>query len=114
MTKNITSRLKNKVQIYGRSAATNSLGETDSAEVLITTLWCDIVPKSGKVAEMPNAAAQYEEITHEVTFRRSSLQYLKPEYHLKYGAERLDIEYIMPHYENPEIIVVYCRETVGL
>ena len=114
MKKNITSRLKNKVQVYGRTPETNALGETDAKETLLATLWCDIVPKSGKVVEIPNAASQYGVITHEVTFRRSALQYLKPEYHLQYGTERLDIEYILPNYNNPDIVIVYCHEVVGL
>ena len=114
VSKNITSRLKNKVQVYGRSLTTNSLGEADTAETLLATLYCDIVPMSGKVTEIPNAVAKYEEITHEITFRRSALQYLKPEYHLMYGTERFDIEYIMPNFNNPEIVIVYCREVVGL
>lgn len=110
----LSTRLKNKVQIWGRAAKTNALGETDTEETLIGTLWCDIVPRTGKVAEIPNANAVYADITHEVTFRRSALRYLKSEYHIKHYSERLDIEYIMPHYNNPEMVIAYCRETVGL
>ena len=110
----LSSRLKNKAQIWGRVTTTNSLGETDAEERLIGALWCDIVPKAGKVESIPNAAAEYAAITNEVTFRRSALDKLKKEYHLVYHDQRLDIEYIMPHYNNPEMVIAYCRETVGL
>lgn len=110
----LSSRLKNKAQIWGRVTTTNSLGETDAEERLIGALWCDIVPKTGKVETIPNAAAEYATITHEVTFRRSALTRLKKEYHLVYRGQRLDIEYIMPHYNKPDMVIAYCREDVGL
>ena len=49
----LSSRLKNKAQIWGRLATENSLGETDAEERLIGALWCDIVPKTGKGRNNP-------------------------------------------------------------
>lgn len=111
---NLSTRLKNRAEVWGKSDERNSLGETDVAEKRLAVLWCDIVPKNGRVEEIPNAASQYEEVTHEVTFRRSSAKYLKPENYLVHGAERLEIEYIMPHYNDPDRIIAYCRQAVQL
>ena len=113
--KSMSTRLKNRVEVWGQETARNSLGEEDSGETRIATLWCDIVPKSGKVEQIGTApAAIYESITHEVIFRRSAKKHLKASYHIRYGGERLEIEYILPHYNEPDRIVAYCRETENL
>ena len=113
--KSMSTRLRNRVEVWGQETARNSLGEEDSGETRIATLWCDIVPKSGKVEQIGSApAAIYESITHEVIFRRSAKKHLKASYHIRYGGERLEIEYILPHYNEPDRIVAYCRETENL
>lgn len=113
--KSMSTRLKNRVEVWGQETARNSLGEEDSGETRIATLWCDIVPKSGKVEQIGTApAAIYESITHEVIFRRSAKKHLKASYHIRYGGERLEIEYILPHYNEPDRVVAYCRETENL
>ena len=113
--KSMSTRLRNRVEVWGQEPARNSLGEEDSGETRIATLWCDIVPKSGKVEQIGSApAAIYESITHEVIFRRSAKKHLKASYHIRYGGERLEIEYILPHYNEPDRIVAYCRETENL
>ena len=114
MSEALSSRLKNRVEIWGLTDDTNSLGESDSDEIRLAILYCDIVPKSGKVNEIPNASAQYETITHEVTFRRSAMKHLRPENHIRYGDSRYEIEYIMPHYNEPDRIIAYCCEEVNL
>lgn len=113
--KSMSTRLRNRVEVWGQETARNSLGEEDSGETRIATLWCDIVPKSGKVEQIGSApAAIYESITHEVIFRRSAKTHLKASYHIRYGGERLEIEYILPHYNEPDRIVAYCRESDNL
>lgn len=113
--KSMSTRLRNRVEVWGQETARNSLGEEDSGETRIATLWCDIVPKSGKAEQIGSApAAIYESITHEVIFRRSAKKHLKASYHIRYGGERLEIEYILPHYNEPDRIVAYCRETENL
>lgn len=113
--KSMSTRLRNRVEVWGRSSALNPLGEEDGRETKLAMLWCDIVPKSGKVEQIGSApAAIYESITHEVIFRRSAKKHLKASYHIRYGGERLEIEYILPHYNEPDRIVAYCRETENL
>ena len=114
MKENLSSRLKNRVEVWGKSDSTNALGETDAAEKCIAVLWCDIVPRNVRVEDIPNAASQYESITHEVTFRRSVKRYLAAQNHIMYGGGRLEIEYVMPHYNDPDRIIAYCRQAVNL
>lgn len=115
MSKSMSTRLKNRVEVWGQETTLNSLNEKDSSETRIASLWCDIVPKSGKVEQIGTApAAIYESITHEVIFRRSAGKHLKASYHIRYGGERLEIEYILPHYNEPDKIIAYCRESDNL
>ena len=114
MGEQLSSRLNNRVEIWGLSDKTNVLNERDSEESLLASLWCDIVPKSGKVSEITSAASQYEIITHEMTFRRSAARYLKAENFIKYRGTRYEIEYVMPHFNMPDRIIAYCREDAGL
>ena len=114
MAEQLSSRLNNRVEIWGLSDKTNALNEKDSIESRLAMLWCDIVPRSGKVTEIPSAAAQYETVTHEITFRRSAERYLKPENVIKYRGLRYEIEYVMPHFNMPDRVVAYCRGEVGL
>lgn len=115
MIKSMSTRLRNRVEVWGRKTALNALGETDGEEQKLAALWCDIVPKSGRVEQIGDVpAAIYESITHEVTFRRSAAKQLSEKYHLRIGDERLEIQYIMPHYNEPDKIVAYCREVNNL
>lgn len=113
--KTLSTRLRNRVEVWGRSTALNTLGEQDGSEKKLATLWCDIIPKSGKVEQIGTApAAIFESITHEVIFRASAKKLLRAEYHLRIGDERLDIEYILPHYNEPDKVIAYCREADNL
>lgn len=112
--KSMSTRLKNRVEVWGRSSALNPLGEEDGRETKLATLWCDIVPKSGRVETVGDMAAVYESVTHEVIFRASAKPKLKAEYHLRIDGERLEIEYILPHYNEPDKIIAYCREVDNL
>lgn len=114
MAEQLSARLKNKVKIYGGTEVTNSVGEKDVENVLLASVWCDIVPKSGKVTDIPSAAARYETVTHEMTFRRSAQRYLRAENYVMHGKTRYDIEYVMPHFNMPDRVVAYCREVIGL
>lgn len=113
--KSLSTRLRNRVEVWGRKTALNALGETDGEEEKIATLWCDIAPKSGKVENVGDTpSAIYETVTHEVTFRRSAEKLLNEKYHLRHGSERLEIQYILPHYNDPSRIVAYCLEVRNL
>ena len=115
MIKSMSTRLRNRVEVWGRKTALNALGETDGEEQKLAALWCDIIPKSGRVEQIGTVpAAIYESITHEVTFRRSAAKQLSEKYHLRIGDERLEIQYIMQHYNEPDKIVAYCREVRNL
>lgn len=114
MPKALSSGLKNRVEVWGLSDSKNELDEVDAKEVKLATLWCDIVPKSGSVSEVPDAAANYQTISHELTFRRSASRYLAAQNHIRYSSTRLEIEYVMPHFNNPDRIIAYCREEVSL
>ncbi len=114
MSKTLSSDLKNRVEIWGLSDSKNELDEVDAKEIKLATLWCDIVPKGGAVSEIPNAAANYQTISHELTFRCSALRHLTAQNHVRYGKARLEIEYVMPHFNNPDRIIAYCREEVNL
>lgn len=109
----LSSRLCNKVKVYGKVSSENELYEVDDREELIAELWCDIVPKNGRVEELTAAASRYESITHEVIFRRSAEKYLSAENVIVYRGQRLEIEYILPHYNEPDRVVAYCREEVN-
>ncbi|MCI8387029.1 MAG: hypothetical protein HFE63_01000 [Clostridiales bacterium] len=114
MRENLSTKLKNRVEVWGKADERNSLGEDDVCDKLLAVLWCDIVPRNGKVEDIPHAASQYEAITHEVTFRRTSARYLSAENYIKSGTDRLEIEYVMPHYNDPDRIIAYCRQAVNL
>lgn len=104
---NLSSILKCRCSLYAMQDVDNDLGELMHVPVLQRRVWCRITPRNGReingVAEMSDS-----EITHEVVMRKKSAVGLSREMYLEYCGQRLDISYVMPHYREPDRVVVYC------
>ena len=113
----LSSQLRNRVTLYGRTAKTNTLNEIDYTYAPVAELWAEILParSGGASAEMHELPGDmtYTEATHKVVIRTGGPKVTADMYFMCRGS-KLDILYSYPHYKLRDRVEIFCREDVGV
>lgn len=107
----LSSRLKNRVDVYGKIDFVNGYGENDFQYEKIKSLWAEITPQSGReVAGKGNTI--YSDISHKFTIRSNSIPNLTNDMYFIFKNQRYNIKYINPNYKYVDSIDIFCSLVV--
>lgn len=108
---NFTSKLKNKVDLYGKVEGENELGETEYVFGKIKPMFVNIIPANltGSTTKS-QADTEYAEVTHKIKCRKLSIKKLEIDmYFIDKDGLRYDIKYFQPDYTNSEFWEILCK-----
>lgn len=104
----MTSKLRNKVDVYTKQKVENELGEIEYKYALYKTIYAQIIPKTS-ILKDGQAETEYVESTHKIKIRTKSLPRLDNTYRFIYKGQTYEVKYFDPDYQHNEFYDVYTR-----
>jgi hypothetical protein len=108
---NLTSKLKDKVDLYGKVEDKNELGETEYKFGKIKPMFVNIIPSNltGNTTT-GQASTEYAEVTHRIKCRKLSIKNLEIDmFFVDKDGLRYDVKYFQPDYTNSEFWEILCK-----
>jgi hypothetical protein len=108
---NLTSKLRDKVDLYGKIQAENELGEVEYSYGKIKPMFVNIIPTNltGTIKE-GQANTRYAEVTHKIKCRKLSIKDLSIDmYFIDEDGLRYDVLYFQPDYQYKEFWEIMCK-----
>ena len=104
----LSSRLTNRIDVYGKIKIENELGETDYKYEKLKTIWAEIMPESGNV-QSGEGKTEYANINYKFVIRSSALSELSNDMYFVFKGQRYDIQYFNPNYKYRNCIEIFCK-----
>ena len=109
----LTSRLKNKLALYGKTIILNELGEDSfDYDVIKYPIFAEILPQGGRKEQEQGNTTQAI-TSHKITIRSNSIDNLKNDMFFVYQNQRYDIEYFNPNYKYNDSVEISATLIVG-
>lgn len=109
----LTSRLRNKVAVYGNVATRNEIGEDTLTPGLIKyPVYAEILPTGGRNEQEQGNTTQAV-TSHKITIRSNAVENLKNDMFFVYKNQRYDIEYFNPNYIYNDSVEILVTLVVG-
>lgn len=105
------SDLRARITLYRGTEGENDLGETTMEYQPERSVWANIVPVSGRTADL-EGGMERAEITHRATVRSSSCPAVRRGMYFVFRGQRYDILYSYPIYNRGGWLELYCRLVV--
>jgi SPP1 family predicted phage head-tail adaptor len=103
--------LKHRIDIYEKTATTNTLGETDYDYASTKTIWASIIPQTAKL-QIQVADTILSNVTHKIVVRYKSGSGITQDMYVMYGTHRFDIKYILNPYFANETLEIFVTEVM--
>ncbi|MGE7828969.1 phage head closure protein [Paenibacillus sp. NPDC093718] len=100
-------KLRNKVEIWGKTKVLNELNQTTYRDGKIASVYAEIVPQTGKLQKQ-EAESILTNVTHKLIIRYR--KDLKPDMHIRFKGKRFNIRYILNPYFRNESLEVFVEE----
>lgn len=107
----LTSRLKNRIDVYSKVAFTNELDQEDFKYELLKTIYAEITPKNGVVKDSQGNTI-HADISYKIVVRSNSILNLTNDMYFIYKKQRYDIKYFNPNYKYGDSIEIFCNLVV--
>lgn len=114
-----TGKLRNRVKVYGKVEGTNELKHTVYNDALITSVWANVIPQTGKL-QSQQANTILTNVTHKIEVRYNKVimdayqdENVKSSLHIKFRGHRFDVKYILNPYFKNETLEIFCEEVIG-
>ncbi|WP_353096228.1 phage head closure protein [Tissierella praeacuta] len=104
----ITSKLRNRVDVYTKQKVKNELGKWEYKYALYKTVYVQIIPKQSALKD-GQAETEYVESTHKFKIRIKSLPKLDNTYRFEYKGQTYEVKYFDPDFQNNEFYEVHTR-----
>lgn len=105
---NLTDRLRNRIDVYGKVEIINELEEKDWEYQKTKSIWSEILPTNG-VMKTTEDNSKYADISHKITIRTNSIPNLTDDMYFIYQNKlRFDINYFQPNYKYNDSIEIFC------
>ena len=104
--------LRDRLEVWKAEPVTDENKEPDYAYKPLRTIWGNVVPSSGRTAELPGEVERAE-ITHKVTIREASLPEICREMYFVVRGQELDVLYWYPIYNRRGWLEIFCRMVQG-
>jgi len=109
----LTSRLRNKVAVYGNVATRNEIGEDTLTPGLIKyPVYAEILPQGG-INKQEQGNISQAITSHKITIRSNSIDNLKNDMFFVYQNQRYDIEYFNPNFKLNDSVEIMATLIVG-
>lgn len=108
---NLTNRLRNRIEVWGKVEFKNELHETDYNDGLIKSIWCEIIPVGGSIRET-EANAIYANVSHRITIRANAIDNLSNNMFFKYNNQKFEINFYQQNYKYKDSIEIFCSLVV--
>lgn len=109
----LTSRLKNKITLYGKTLVKNELGEDDYKYAPIKDLYAEILPYRG-YDKPKQGDTTLATTSHKVLIRSSSVDLLEDDMYFVFKNQRYDIDYFNPNYIYRDSIEIFATLIEGV
>lgn len=103
--------LRDLIDVYARVKRVAASGEAGYAVRPIRRVWANVVPVSGRAAELPGEAERVE-VTHRVIIRAASIPNLATDMVFVCRGLKLSVVYFYPLYKYRGWTEIYCRMVV--
>jgi hypothetical protein len=109
----LTSRLKNKLALYGKIPTRNEANEdTFDYDVIKYPVYAEILPQGGNNKEEEGNTTQ-SITSHKITIRSNSVDNLKDDMFFVYQNQRYDIDYFNPNFKYNDSVEISATLIVG-
>ena len=85
---NLSKRLKNNIDVYGKTSFVNKLDELDYSFGFIKSVWSEILPTGGVVKTIEGNGI-YSDVSHKITVRGNSIPGLSNDMYFMYEGQGL-------------------------
>lgn len=103
----LASRLKNRIEVWGKVEFENELEELDYRYEKIKSVWSEILPTGG-VLKTTEDNSVYADVSHKITIRNNSIPNLANDMYFIYNNQRFDIKFFQPNYKFNDSIEIFC------
>lgn len=115
-----SGKLRNRVDVYGKTKSTNELNETVYVDGILFSVWAEVVPQTGKL-QSQQADTILTNVTHKIITRYDrtieeayhSGEQRKSSLFIKYRGHRFNVKYILNPYFKNETLEIFCEEVIG-
>lgn len=104
---NLSRRLSNRIDVYGKIQIENELNEIEFDYVKIKSIWCEIKPVSGAVKTVSGDILQVD-MKYKVIIRSNSIEELTNDMYFSYKGQKYTIDYSIPNFKYKDSIEIYC------
>lgn len=107
----LSSRLRNRIDVYGKIEFENELGEKDYRYDKIKSIWAEIIPGTGSV-QTSEGNTTYADVSHKIVIRSNAIAKLTNDMYFIYQNQRYNIKYFNPNYKYRDSIEILCSLVV--
>lgn len=103
---NLSSRLRNRIDMYGKIEFENALGERDYRYDKIKSVWAEITTGAGSIKTL-EGNTMYADVSHKIVIRANAITNLTNDMYFIYRNQRYDIKYFNPNYKYKDSIEIF-------
>jgi len=102
----LSSRLKNKIDVYSKVPFINELDQTDYKYEILKTVWAEIKVEGGSLKD-GEGNTTYADISHKIIIRSNTVPNLANDMYFIYKFQRYNIKYFNPNYRYGDSIEIF-------
>lgn len=102
----LSSRLKNKIDVYDKVEFTNELDQTDYKYDKIKSVYAEITVQNGSLKD-GQGNTTYADISHKIVVRSNVIPDLANDMYFIYKKQRYDIKYFVPNYKYQDSVEIF-------
>ncbi len=108
MENNILGRLRHRIDVFLKAEDKTEFEELTYDYKKVSSVWAEIVPKSGKENTVGGDAVQVS-VTHKITVRNGAVKEPRNDMYFVFKGQKYEVLYFMPHYKKNDLIEFYCK-----
>ena len=108
MAQALLERLRHRIDVYAKMESQTEFGEIKYDYKKVSSVWADIVPKSGRENSIQGDSIQVS-VTHKITIRNGGIKEPRNDMYFEFRGQRYEVLYFMPHYKKNDLIEFYCK-----
>ncbi len=108
MAKTLLEKLRHRIDVYTKAESKTEFGELTYDYKKVSSVWAEIVPKSGKESTINGDSIQVS-VTHKITIRNGGIKEPRNDMYFEFKGQRYEVLYFMPYYKRNDLIEFYCK-----
>ncbi|MCU6709405.1 phage head closure protein [Paenibacillus sp. J5C_2022] len=111
--------MRHRIEIYTKTKTKNELNQTTYVDSLLTTVWAEIMPQTGKMMNQ-QVETMLTNVSHKIICRynQSIMDAYQPfdnkaDMHIKFNGHRFDVKYMIDPYFLRKSLEIFAVEVIG-